>query len=93
MDYDISPWGATTDGLGHLFVCDMVNACVQMFSVIDGSYLGYVVKKGEEGFGTPRCARWYKDDPSLLVAHKEGDKRNISVINVDPKSTPQETSL
>ena len=40
---DMTVMGVTTDGRGHLFVVDCDNERIQMFSVSDGQYLGYVV--------------------------------------------------
>ena len=85
MEHRMSPWGVTTDGRGHLFICDMRNECIQVFSVSDGKYEGCVLKKGQKGMGVPRCIRWYHENSSLVVAHKEGDKRNISVIRINVK--------
>ena len=92
MEHRMSPWGVTTDGRGHLFICDMRNECIQVFSVSDGKYQGCVLRKGQKGLGVPRCIRWYHENSSLVVAHKEGNKRNISVIRIDVQeaSTAQE---
>ena len=87
MEHRMSPWGVTTDGNGHLFICDMRNECIQVFSVSDGKYEGCLLKKGQKGMGVPRCIRWFHENTSLVVAHKEADKRNISVIRIDQKET------
>ena len=43
--------GVSTDGRGHLFVCDWNNQCIQMFRVGDGRYLGAVMTElGSEYF-------------------------------------------
>ena len=36
--------GIVSDGQGHLFVCDGYNSCIQIFSVVDGQYLGCLTK-------------------------------------------------
>ncbi len=33
-------WGVTSDKLGHLFMCDYKNKCIQMFSLDTGLHLG-----------------------------------------------------
>ena len=62
--------GVTTDGRGHLFVCDGGNSCIQMFSVSDGKYLGALLKAGEEELGTPHLIRWCFRSSSLIVTHR-----------------------
>ena len=44
MSMDMSVWGITSDGQGHLFVCDINNSCVQMFTT-SGRYMGTVLRK------------------------------------------------
>ena len=83
---DICFAGVTTDGNGHLFVCDVNNACVQMFST-EGTYIGPLIKKGEQGLGCPKWICWCKASSSLLVSHNEGDQTDsnvkISVIKLN----------
>ncbi len=40
MEEEMSVWGVTSDGLGHLFVCDYSNKSILMFSTDNGQYLG-----------------------------------------------------
>ena len=88
----MSPWGVTTDGHGHLFICDMRNECIQVFTVSDGKYQGCLLKKGQKGMGVPRCIRWFHENSSLVVAHKEADKRNISVIRIESSTIQTKSS-
>ena len=63
------PAAVTADNDGHVFVCDRGNACIQIFSVKDGRYLGPLLKKGEQGLGIPKLIRWNKDTKTLVVLH------------------------
>ena len=72
----------TTDGHGHLFVCDTSNACVHMLSV-NGSYLGTPLKAGEQDFGGPWRIRWLENSSSLVVVHIKDLRHHISVVRVD----------
>ena len=38
MEYPMKPSGITTDGNGHLFICDEDNGCIQIFYT-DGTYM------------------------------------------------------
>ena len=81
MKMDIFACGATTDGLGYLFVCDTNNKCIQTFST-DGMYLGCLLKKGQKGLGEPRRICWCNSTSSLIVAHKKSSRYHISTINI-----------
>ena len=72
--------GVTTDGNGHLFVCDINNSCVQMFST-DGTYIGPLIKKGDQGLGCPEWIRWCEASSSLVVSHrdKEHPESNVKI--------------
>ena len=43
------------DGHGHLFVSDQDNKCIHLLSVLDGEYLGCLIKEGEQGLGFLAC--------------------------------------
>ena len=73
--------GITTDGNGHLFVCDINNSCIQMFDM-NGGYIGVLLSGGEQGIGNPKWAGWCDDSHSLIVAHVKNEKWFISVVNV-----------
>ena len=80
---NFKPYGVATDHHGHLFVCDEGNACIQIFSVKDGKYLGSLIKSREQGLGVPRWIRWSKDAKSLIVSHKKvHGSVNISVLQL-----------
>ena len=78
MPRDICFTGVTTDGNGHLFVCDVNNACVQMFST-DGAYTGPLIKEGEQGLGCPEWIRWCTASSSLVVSHTDKEQRGSNV--------------
>ena len=81
MTSDLDAWGITTDGYGHLFICDWANSSVQMFTV-DGVYLGPVLKEGEQGLGTQGRIHWCKSLSSFVVAHKKKECWEISLVEV-----------
>ena len=45
------PYCLAADRKGRLFVTDLSNKCIQMFSVSDGQYLGCFIKEGEQSLG------------------------------------------
>ena len=58
----------------YLFVSDgsngnTGNSCIQMFSILDGQYLGCLIKEGEQGLGNPGTIAWHSASHSLAVAH------------------------
>ena len=61
--------GIVSDGHGHLFICDWDNKCIHMLSVSDGYYLGCLIKRGEQGLGSPTWGVWSAVTSSLIVAH------------------------
>ena len=74
-------YGVAGDGYGRLFVADDTNKCIQMFSALDGQYLGCFMNKGDQGFGNVRRLRWCETTSSLVVAHHDGWKYFISDIH------------
>ena len=78
---EISPCGVATDGRGHLFICDPVNGCVQMFSTV-GQYLGVLLKEGDHGLGKPRWLCWIQGISSLVLTHEKNKLCYIDVIHV-----------
>ena len=75
--------GLTADDQGHLFVCDDNNKCVQMFNVVDGRYLGTLIKSGKQGLGGPIRIRWCSRISSFVIIHWKNGKCWISVCKVD----------
>ena len=67
MDKDLDAGNIAVDNHGHIFVCDVGNGGIQMFSVSDGRYLGCLVRKGDQGFGGPFMTCWGKDMSSFIV--------------------------
>ena len=76
----ISPQALTTDGRGHLFVCDKQNKCIQMFSVVGGAYLGTVLGTGRNALRKPWRMRWCDDSASLIVVHKKEKYYRVSIV-------------
>ena len=65
MEHDMTAMGVTTDGHGHLFVTDRHNHCIQMFSVSDGSYMGFL-ETGDDTLRCPSLICWCENMSSLL---------------------------
>ena len=82
MEHLMDVRGVTTDGHGHLFVCDFNNYAIQMFSVSDGQYLGCLIKEGEQSLGKPARISCCKMTSSLVVAHLVDRKWAISGIRL-----------
>ena len=70
-----------TDGSGHLFMCDGYNDCIQMFN-LEGQYMGVATREGDPYIGKPRMIQWCKSTSSLVVAHVNFTKHNISKIQI-----------
>ena len=85
MHQDTAAWSVAIDGRGHVFVSDITNMCVQVFSV-DGVYIGAILKQGELGLGELLNICWFSNTASLVVSHTNSnysDSLNeITVINV-----------
>ena len=83
MEQAMDPWGVTTDGRGHLFVGDFKNGnkSIQIFSVLDGHYLGCLMKD-VDAYGAPARIRWCDSKSSLLAAFMWQGKWHLKVINV-----------
>ena len=91
----IKAMGITTDGRGHLFVTDHNNHCIQMFSVSDGKYLGYLILDSKmipsrsfitwprkENF-RPHEILWCEEMSSLVCTCRFDGSWNFMVINVE----------
>ena len=74
----INAVGITSNGRGQLFICDVANGCIQMFST-DGTFLGTVLKSGDQMLGNPLKIRWCNKTRSLLVAHNREKKKQCSI--------------
>ena len=72
--------GITSDGRGQLFICDAANCCIQMFSA-NGTFLGTVLRCGDQMLGNPLKIRWCNQTRSLLVAHNR-EKKRLSDISI-----------
>ena len=72
----------TTDGSGHLYVCDHSkdNKGIQMFSVSEGFYLGCLIKEGQQGMGAPISVHWSEGRSYLLVVHYKNDQLYLSSL-------------
>ena len=67
--------------VGHLFICDTANDCIQIFYT-DGTYMCQVDCNGKLELGTPMRVAWSKTESALVVAHRVNDKCFVSVLNV-----------
>ena len=81
MRYPMYPSGITTDGHGHLFICDGANQCIQIFDT-DGTYLCPVDCNGKLELGTPQQIDWSQTDSALVVTHIVNNKCFISVLKI-----------
>lgn len=73
----------TTDGKGHLFVCDTKGKCIHVFSGA-GEFISTIAQSTTLGIGTPVMIDWSEGMSSLVVAHtNDYDKYSISVININ----------
>ena len=83
MNQAADPMGVTTDGQGHLFVGDYVNGnkSIQMFSVLDGHYLGCLMKD-VNAHGTPARLRWCDRKSSLVTTFFCKGEWHLKVITV-----------
>ena len=85
MHQDMAAWGVAIDWRGHVFVSDITNMCVQVFSV-DGVYIGAILKHGELGLGELLNICWFSNTSSLVLSHTNSnysDNLNeITIINV-----------
>ena len=80
MKKDVSLWGVTSDGHGHLLLCDTENRCIQMLSLIDGRYMGDVLREGEQGLGQPWRIHWCTKTAICYIVHKKGQDWCISMV-------------
>ena len=80
-DKDICGVAVTSDGNGHLFVCDTNNNCVQMFSA-DGSYQGRLEIADQERPGELKTIRWCSSSSSLIVIHKRDGQQHDNISSV-----------
>ena len=76
MEEKIGSFGITTDGRGHLFVCDVNNMCIQMFCVRDGAYMGALMIRG---LGEPYRVEWCEATTALVV---HDGQRFIRVVHI-----------
>ena len=71
--------GITANQRGHMFVCDIINACVHMFE-LNGRYMGVLLTEGEQGLGQPQWAWWCNDTSCLIVTHIKNTKCSLSAV-------------
>ena len=76
-DWQMSAQGVAADEESfYLYVCDVNNRCVQMFSMTDGRYMGTLLPDdGEPLLGDMTCISWCKDTQSIAVAHCTDDNQ------------------
>ena len=66
------------DSYGHVYIGDLFNSCVHMFSVDDGSYMGAVVTR-KDSIDHLRCLSWCNQTSSLILASCQ----DIKLVKVD----------
>ena len=72
------------DTKGRLFVNDVSNKCIQMFSVSDGQYLGCLIKEGEYGLGElgKMCFSESNSKLAVISIRKDGT-RVLAILRVE----------
>ena len=78
-DLRMNPFGITADERGNLFVCDLNQSCVQIFSVLEQKYVGRL-PNDTKILGQPVMIRWCYDTKSLLVVHKKLTQYYLSML-------------
>ena len=86
IDNNIRPLGVTTDGRGHLFVCDNDNKCTHMFST-DGGYMGSLLKEEKNPQVQVAGICWSDRFSSLITVHTEEGKCRMSSIQNTQENT------
>ena len=87
MRVAMKPHGVTTDGQGHLFVCDSASKSIQMFGV-DSEYMGSVLREETQCFDQLSAIWWSMAASSLILVHRTKDACSISTIK-DMKDASQ----
>ena len=82
MEKEINASSVTTDGNGHLYVCDTNNYCVHMFS-LEGLHLGTLQQGGERGLGNPWRVLWCNRTSSLVTLHLRQRQYRVRKMSVD----------
>ena len=77
--------GVTTDGRGHIFVCDVRNKYIHMFTT--AGYKKAIWKGDEQGLGRPLSIRWCDKTSSLNVIHMLYGEYKFSKIRVNTDVT------
>ena len=68
------------DDHGNIFVCDVGNGAIQMFSLSEGRYLGCLIRKGDQGFGGPFMICMGEEMSSFIVVDTRRWIREVEVI-------------
>ena len=79
MKLPMNARGITADRNGRVFVCDVNNHCVEMFS-LDGRFLGNVMKF--PAWQKPLRIRYSAASSTLYVCHVRKDRSLISALQV-----------
>ena len=78
-----NPSDMVADRKGRLFVKDLNNKCIKVFSASDGQYLGCLIKEGEQGLGKLGQMCFSESMSQLVVCHRKDGKTHIAVLNVE----------
>ena len=72
----------TTNGRGLLLAVDLERSCVQMFSAVNGHYLGYLIRESDFGIGHPIYVKWCENTSTLILVHLKGLEHNVSFLKM-----------
>ena len=83
MENDMRFSSLDTDSTDTVFVCDIANACVQVFSFY-GKYYGCLIRKGDRNIGCPRSITFNSTYATggMEILH-ELDDGNLHVITFE----------
>ena len=72
----------STNGRGLLFAVDHKMSCVQMFSAVNGHYLGCLIRESEFGMGHPLHVNWCENTSTLILVHLKEECHYISFLKM-----------
>ena len=78
----MNPFRIAAGGKGRLFVFDVNNRCIQVFSASEGQYLGRLIRNREHGLGDLWGMCFSEAASQLIVSHRKEIMAFIAVLNV-----------
>ena len=79
MDKVLHVMSITADEDGHVFVLDLNNKCIHMFTV-NGKYITTLLREGEQGLGQKGVVRWSEGLSALIVLHQKDAGTWVSLV-------------